>query len=328
MTRATRTDNLVMKPLTAACRATTITLRRATQAMDVFAIVNPLSGAGANPDVAAQRKALLVRRFVDAGITGGVHVTERRGHATELAANAVAQGARVVLAWGGDGTINEIASVLSGTATALAVIPAGSGNGFARDLAIPWQPDDAIRIAIRGRDRAIDAGEINGRLFFNIAGIGIDAVIAEQFNAQGKLGRRGLGPYVRIGLRECFKYEGRHYKVRLDGEDIAAHALLIAFANGREYGNRIRLAPKARMDDGKIEALVVDERAPLRRLLAARHLALGTADRLPWLTHRSITSAVVETNGEMLYHVDGEVGRARDRIDVRIRPGALTVRVP
>jgi YegS/Rv2252/BmrU family lipid kinase len=296
--------------------------------MDVFAIVNPLSGAGANPDAAAQRKALLVRRFVDAGITGGVHVTERRGHATELAANAVAQGARVVLAWGGDGTINEIASVLSGTATALAVIPAGSGNGFARDLEIPWQPDDAIRVAIRGRDRAIDAGEINGRLFFNIAGIGIDAVIAEQFNAQGKLGRRGLGPYVRIGLRECFTYEGRHYKVRLDGEDIAAHALLIAFANGREYGNRIRLAPKARMDDGKLEALVVDERAPVRRLLAARHLALGTADRLPRLTQRSITSAVVETNGEMLYHVDGEIGRARDRIDVRIRPGALKVRVP
>jgi YegS/Rv2252/BmrU family lipid kinase len=296
--------------------------------MDVFAIVNPLSGAGANPDAAAERTALLMRRFVEAGITGGVHVTERRGHATELAANAVAKGARVILAWGGDGTINEIAGVLTGSPAALAVIPAGSGNGFARELAIPWQPDEAIRVAIRGRDRAIDAGEINGRFFFNIAGIGIDAVIAEQFNAQGKIGRRGLGPYVRIGFRECFKYEGRHYKVTLDGEDLAAHAMLIAFANGREYGNRIRLAPKARMDDGKLEALVVDDRPPVLRLLAASHLALGTADRAPRITHRSIASAVVETDGEMLYHVDGEVGRARNRIDVRIRPGALKVRVP
>jgi YegS/Rv2252/BmrU family lipid kinase len=285
-------------------------------------IVNPFASA------VTEERVRAVEGELSAAFELETVLTERRGHATELAANAVAQGARVVLAWGGDGTINEIASVLSGTATALAVIPAGSGNGFARDLAIPWQPDDAIRVAICGRDRAIDAGEINGRLFFNIAGIGIDAVIAEQFNAQGELGRRGLGPYVRIGLRECFTYEGRHYKVRLDGEDIAAHALLIAFANGREYGNRIRLAPKARMDDGKLEALIVDERAPVRRLLAARHLALGTADRLPRVTHRSITSAVVETNGEMLYHVDGEIGRARDRIDVRIRPGVLKVRVP
>jgi YegS/Rv2252/BmrU family lipid kinase len=296
--------------------------------MDVFAIVNPLSGAGANPDTAAERTALLTRCFVEAGITGGVHVTERSGHARELAANAVARGARVVLAWGGDGTINEIASVLTGTPAALAVIPAGSGNGFARELAIPWQPDEAIRVAIRGRNRAIDAGEINGRLFFNIAGIGIDAVIAEQFNTQGKLGRRGLGPYVRIGLRECFRYEGRHYTVTLDGEKIAAHALLIAFANGREYGNRIRLAPQARIDDGKLEALVVDDRPPLLRLLAARHLALGTADRAPRIARRSIASATVETAGEILYHVDGEIGRAQDRVTVRIRPGALAVRVP
>jgi YegS/Rv2252/BmrU family lipid kinase len=296
--------------------------------MDVFAIVNPLSGAGANPDAAAERRALLMRHFVDAGITAGFHVTERRGHATELAAHAVAQGAHVILAWGGDGTINEIASVLTGTSAALAVIPAGSGNGFARELTIPWRPDEAIRVAIHGRDRAIDVGVIDGRLFFNIAGIGVDAVIAEQFNAQGRLGRRGLGPYVRIGLRECFTYEGRHYKVSLDGEEIATRALVIAFANGREYGNHVRLAPKARMDDGKLEALVVEDRPPLLRLLAARHLALGTADRAPKITHRSITSATVETDGEILYHVDGEIGRAQNRVDVRIRPGALKVRVP
>ena len=90
--------------------------------MDVFAIVNPLSGVGANPDAAAERRALLMRHFVDAGITAGFHVTERRGHATELAAHAVAQGAHVILAWGGDGTINEIASVLTDTPAALAVI--------------------------------------------------------------------------------------------------------------------------------------------------------------------------------------------------------------
>jgi diacylglycerol kinase (ATP) len=296
--------------------------------MDVFAIVNPLSGAGANPDVAAQRSALLMQHFARAGISGGVHVTERPGHARELAAAAIAQGARVVLAWGGDGTINEIASVVMGTPAALAVIPAGSGNGFARELAIPWEPAAAIEVAIRGRSRPIDAGEIDGRMFFNIAGIGVDAVIAEQFNAQGRIGRRGLGPYVRIGLSECFRYQARQYQVTLDDEEVHSRALVIAFANGREYGNRIRLAPNARMDDGKLEALVVEDRPPLLRLLAARHLALGTADRAPRITARSITSAVVRTEGEILYHVDGEIGRARDEVRVRIRPSVLKVCVP
>jgi YegS/Rv2252/BmrU family lipid kinase len=296
--------------------------------MDVFAIVNPLSGAGANPDVAAERAARLMRHFVKAGITGGVYITERRGHATELAANAVAAGARVVLAWGGDGTINEIASRVAGTAAALAVIPAGSGNGFARDLGIPWDPDAAIDVAISGRDRAIDAGEIDGRLFFNIAGIGLDAAVAEQFNAQGRLGKRGLGPYVRIGLRECLQYKGRHYRVTLDDESVTSQALMIAFANGREYGNNVRLAPNARMDDGQLEALVVDDRPPLMRLVAAGHLAMGAAHRAAQVTRRSIASAVVETDGEILYHVDGEVGRAATRVEVRVRPGELKVRVP
>ena len=296
--------------------------------MDVFAIVNPLSGAGANPDAAAERSALLLRRFASAGLSAGVHVTERRGHAAELARMAATRGARVVLAWGGDGTINEIASVVAGTPASLAVIPAGSGNGFARELGIPWRPEAAVDVAIRGRDRAIDAGEIDGRMFFNIAGIGVDAVIAQQFNAQGKLGRRGMFPYIRISLQECFRYRGAYYRVTLDGEEILSNALVIAFANGREYGNRIQLAPRARMDDGKLEALVVEDRSPVLRLLAARHLALGTADRAPRITARSVTSATVETEGEILYHVDGEVGRARDRVAIRIRPGALKVRVP
>src|SRR4029453_4250847 len=102
--------------------------------MDVFAIVNPLSGAGANPGVAAERVALLTERFAANGTDGVVHLTGHRGHAAELASIAVAQGARTVLAWGGDGTINEIGSIVAGTASALGIIPAGSGNGFAAEL--------------------------------------------------------------------------------------------------------------------------------------------------------------------------------------------------
>jgi len=296
--------------------------------MDVFAIVNPLSGAGANPLIAAERVALLMQRFAAAGITGTVHRTERRGHAAELAAAAVAQGARIVLAWGGDGTINEIGSVVAGTASALGIVPAGSGNGFASELGVPWQPPEAIDVVINGRDRLVDAGEINGRLFFNVAGIGFDAVIAEQFNLRGTLGKRGMRPYVRIGIREMFRYRAGSYRVTLDGETVASNALVISFANGREYGNRIRIAPQALVDDGKLEAMVVEDRGPLARMWARRHLALGTANKAAGIRLRSIQEARVETDGEIVYHVDGEVGRASGAVTVRIRPRLLKVRVP
>ncbi len=296
--------------------------------MDVFAIVNPLSGAGAHPGVAAERVALLTQRFAAAGITGAVHLTERRGHAAELASTAVARGARTVLAWGGDGTVNEIGSVVAGTSSALGIVPAGSGNGFAAELGLPWQPSDAIDIVLHGRDRLVDAGELDGRLFFNVAGIGFDAVVAEQFNARGTLGNRGMGPYVRIGIRETFRYRAGSYRVTLDGEELISNALVIAFANGREYGNRIRVAPQALVDDGKLEAVVMEDRGPFSRLWAARHLALGTADKCTRVLLRSIASARVETDGDIVYHVDGEVGRSHGRVDVRVRPELLKVRVP
>jgi diacylglycerol kinase (ATP) len=295
--------------------------------MDVFAIVNPLSGAGANPGIAAERVALLKQRFAATGTHGVVHLTEHRGHAGELASIAVASRARIVLAWGGDGTINEIGTIVAGTQAALGIVPAGSGNGFAGELGVPWNPADAIDVAINGRDRQVDAGELDGRLFFNIAGIGFDAVVAEQFNLQGSLGNRGMGPYVRIGLRETFRYRAGTYRVTLDGEEIVSNALVIAFANGREYGNRIRMAPQAMVDDGKLEAVVVADRGPLMRIWAGRHLALGTADRAAGVVLRSIEWARVETDGDIIYHLDGEVGRARGSVTVRIRPGVLKVRV-
>ncbi len=296
-------------------------------AVEIVAIVNPLSGAGANAGVAEARIALLTSRLAAANRHGIVRLTERPLHAGELARDAVGAGARLVIAWGGDGTINEVGTALAGTGAVLGIIPAGSGNGFASELGIPFVPDAAIDIALNGRAKPIDAGELEGRLFFNIAGIGFDAVVAEQFNLRS-LGRRGMGPYVQIGVRELFRYRAAQYRIRLDSETLTTRALLIAFANGREYGNKIRLAPHAVLDDGKLEAMIVEDRSPLARLWAGRHLALGTADKAPRILMRSVQSAVIETDGEMLYHLDGEIGRARGSISVRIRPGLLMVKVP
>lgn len=294
--------------------------------MSVVAIINPISGAGANPAVRASRVALVRAEAAKRGVPVEIHLTERAGHAREMASASAAAGVDLVIAWGGDGTLNEIGSALLDSTTTLGVVPAGSGNGLAAALAVPRDPGRALAIAFDGRTRAIDAGTIAGRPFFNIAGVGFDARVASLFNARGG-GRRGGLPYIAIGLREGCRYRAAEYALELDGDRRQLRALLIAFANGREDGMGARIAPLAELDDGWLDAFVVDERAVLARFWHARHLALGTAHRAPNVTARRVRHAVIEAPGTIDFHVDGEPGAARDRIEVHIRPGALKVRV-
>jgi len=295
--------------------------------MHVFAIVNPISGAGASVNASAARTALLHDRFRAARVDGEVHVTERPRHAADLARAALDRGVHTVIAWGGDGTINEVGSVLGGTNAALGIVPAGSGNGFARALRLPRSPAAAIDGAIHGVERLIDVGELNGRIFLNIAGIGLDARIAERFNACAP-GKRGMGPYFRIGLHEAFRYQPLPVEIALDGERITSRPLLVAFANGAEYGSGACIAPHARLDDGRLEAVVVEDRSPAARLWGSRHLLLSRPHRAPGMTFRSIQRADVRAAGALTYHVDGEHGVADRVVSVRIRPGFLRIRVP
>lgn len=293
--------------------------------MSVVAIINPISGTGANLSVRSERVSLVRAEAERRGLRAEIHVTERAGHARELAAASAAAGAGLVIAWGGDGTLNEVGSALLDTQAALGVVPAGSGNGLAAALGVPREPRTALAVAFDGRTRAIDAGLIAGRPFFNIAGVGFDARVAKLFNARG--GRRGGWPYIMIGVREGCRYRGSEYRLELDGERRDVRALLIAFANGREYGVGARIAPMAELDDGWLDAFVVAERAVVARFWHARHLALGTAHLAPRVTARRVRRAVIEAPGAIDFHVDGEPYVADDRIEVSIRPGALKVRV-
>lgn len=294
--------------------------------MSVVAIINPISGAGANPAVRATRVALVRAEAERRGVGAEIFLTERAGHARDMAAAAAAAGTELVIAWGGDGTLNEVGSALLDTATTLGVVPAGSGNGLAAALAVPRDPRAALAVAFDGRTRAIDAGMIAGRPFFNIAGVGFDARVAKLFNARGG-GRRGGWPYILIGVREGCTYRASAYRLELDGTGRDVHALLIAFANGREYGIGARIAPMAELDDGWLDAFVVDERAVVARFWHARHLALGTAHLAPNVTAERVRRAVIAAPGPIDFHVDGEPDVAHDRVEVSIRPGALHVRV-
>ena len=293
--------------------------------MKVAAIINPISGAGADVH-AAERRTAMVREELDRrGLSGRIDVTTSAGHAHALARRAADERADLVIVWGGDGTVNEAGAALLDTETALGLVPAGSGNGLAASLCCQRDPRAAITAALDGRTRAIDAGFLAKRPFFNIAGIGVDARVAHLFNQRGR-GARGLWPYVLLGLREAYRYAAIDYEVELDGATTPVRALLIAFANGREYGNGMTLCAQAELDDGLLDATIIEDRPVVSRLLHARHLARGAAERAPRVVTRKIRRATVRAQAAMEYHVDGEPGIADGVIDVEIRPRALKVR--
>jgi diacylglycerol kinase (ATP) len=129
-----------------------------------------------------------------------------------------------------------------------------------------------------------------------------------------------------IGLREACRYAAIDYQVELDGSVTSVRALLIAFANGREYGNGMTLCARAELDDGLLDATIVEDRPVVSRLLHARHLARGAADRAPRVVTRQVRRAVVQAAVAMEYHVDGEPGTADGSIEIEVRPRALKVR--
>lgn len=291
--------------------------------MPVTVIINPIAG-GASAREARGRAQLASGVLASLGEDAEVLVTERRGHARELAAAAVRRGARIVFAWGGDGTVNEVASELMLKGIPLGIVPSGSGNGLARALGIPARPDRAIAEALAARPRAIDAGELDSRTFFNVAGIGLDAHIATLFD-QDQARRRGLGTYVRIAARELMTYRPRRYRVNRNGDEIVAPALLITLANSPQFGNGARIAPDARVDDGRLDVVVVEERSRLATLLAVPRLFTGGIARVSGVSIRQVERAIVECDSPMLFHVDGEPVQGGTRLEARVLPGALRV---
>lgn len=293
--------------------------------MSVTIIINPIagrargSGGQARVDVARTVAASL---DVDAEIV----VTERPGHARDLAQAAVARGVAAVVAWGGDGTINEVASVLAFGAVPLGIVPAGSGNGLARELGIDLPPARAIAAALRADARAIDVGEVEDRLFISTAGVGVDAYVASRFNAPSSR-RRGFLGYAGITARALASYAPVHYRITTAGAVADVRAVLVTVANSAQFGNGARIAPGARVDDGLLDLVVLQERSRLTTLVHLPRLFTGSVARVPGCRLQKVTEVTIEADEPMTFHVDGESCEGGTRLHARVHPGALKVLV-
>ena len=273
---------------------------------------------------AGQAAELLATRGAD---PSNVFITERPGHARDLALAATARGISTIVAWGGDGTMNEIGSAIAFTDTVLALVPSGSGNGLARELGIPFDAPSALDLAFSGRERMIDAGQIEERFFFNVAGVGLDARVAHRFAADG-LEKRGFSRYMAITMRELASYQPDRLAISSGVSTVETSSLLVAIANGRQYGNGAVIAPHARLDDGLLDLVVVAGRSLVRACLELPFVFMGAIDRLAGVRIERTDSVRIASSHPLVYHLDGEPIAGVLTISARARPQALKVKVP
>jgi YegS/Rv2252/BmrU family lipid kinase len=286
-------------------------------------IINPASGP-ARRGGPAERVAIATRVLERARLPYRVQLTERPNHAYDLAGAAVEEGARLVIAWGGDGTINEVAQALVFTGASLGLVPGGSGNGLARELKVPFDPERAIERALAPSERRLDVGEISGRMFFNVAGIGLDAKVA--FDVAAFRNPRGLRPYVVASARELLSYFPCQYAIDSDAGSLRASALVVAVANSRQYGYAALVAPLAVMDDGLLDVVVVEARSFVGNVVRLPSLFTGGFHKRSGVTTLKVREVRVRANTRMLFHVDGEVIEGERELVARVHAGALRVR--
>lgn len=283
-------------------------------------IVNPVSGIGRQKVIEKLIDQLLDRTAFEYEI----QYTKATKHATELAKDAASRNFDIVVAVGGDGSVNETAKGLIGTKTAMAIIPAGSGNGLARHLKIPIDLKKAMDVINSGTITTVDSIRFNDETFVNVAGIGFDAHIGWEF---AKFGKRGFSSYLKVIMREFPKYKARKYELEIDGKTIYPEAFLISFANGSQWGNNAYIAPTADISDGIMDIAILKNFKFMSALSIGYRLFKGS---LHESAHLEIIKAkeVKVKQPSTIAHIDGEPIEIGNEILIKVVPSSLNVIIP
>ncbi|GGF22150.1 diacylglycerol/lipid kinase family protein [Hymenobacter cavernae] len=281
-------------------------------------ILNPNSGTNRRLDVPT-----LLAQHLDLGVVDyEIYRTEYAGHAEELARRAAAAGFRIVVAVGGDGTVNEVGRGLLGTGAALGIVPRGSGNGLARHLRVPLNLGAAIRRFNAPSFQHIDVGSINGHPFFCTAGLGFDAHVSKCFAAAGT---RGLTTYVRVALREYRHFRPTSIEVRFGEKLLKTNCYVLAFANAAQYGNNAYIAPLADIRDGLLDLVLIDALPLWRAVRVGLGLAIGDLPRSGAADFHTARQVQVQAATPLGFHIDGDYVGESSIFDVNLAPLALEV---
>lgn len=284
-------------------------------------IVNPISGTRTK-----SRVAKLIRELLDQQqFSPTLIATEYPGHATLLAQQFAMQDYYAVVAVGGDGTVNEVASGLIGTRTALGIIPNGSGNGFARHLDISTRMNRAIEMLNNSEVIHVDYCTVNDTPFFATCGVGFDAQVAHDFEEGSE---RGLKGYLQSIAKDIFAYRAEEYKLTGEGFDIRTTAFLINFANASQWGNDAYIAPKASIQDGLMDIAIVNEMPLIKAPEFLWQLFTKSLDEnLHVNTIRTKEVRLQRSNTSSPIHIDGTPTQMDGDLHIKVVEDGLRVLV-
>lgn len=287
----------------------------------IIFVVNPISGTQGKELILS----LLNEKIDKTRYTWDVIYTQRAGHAVEIAAKAAEEKADIVVAIGGDGTINEIARSLVHTNTALGIIPCGSGNGLARHLHIPLEPKKALDIINEGYLKVIDYGKINDTDFFCTCGVGFDAFVSLKFAHAGK---RGLLTYLEKTLQESLKYQPETYELETENGITKYKAFLIACGNASQYGNNAYIAPQATLTDGLLDVTILEPFTVLDVPSLAFQLFNKTIDQNSRIKTFRCKKLCIRRATPGVVHFDGDPMETSAEVDIELIQRGLHVIVP
>ncbi len=288
----------------------------------VVFIVNPIAGT-------RQKDFILenIRHHLPKELATEIIFTEYPGHAFDIAREKVRQGITTIVAVGGDGTINEVASALVKTPCRLGIIPAGSGNGLARHLGIPLQVPEALQLIMNHRIQKIDAGKVNGKYFFCTCGTGFDASVGKKFSRDS---RRGMLSYVRATIHQYITYSPKSYILKTGHKKIKLKAFLVTFANSGQYGNNAYIAPNAVIDDGMLDLCILRPFPRSSTISLGLRLFFKNIDQSPYLEVMRVKNASLKRKGrkKITIHLDGEPMELPGKLKIKVVAQALHVMVP
>ena len=274
-------------------------------------ILNPISGT-----TSKARVPELIERTIDKDLFDyNIVFTERAGHASEIASDAADKGADIVVAVGGDGTVNEVGRALIHTSTALAIVPCGSGNGLARHLMLPMNLKRSLETINKCVIHDLDYGVINDMPFFCTCGMGFDAFVSMKFAEAGK---RGPITYVENVLREGLRYKPETYVISDETGTKIRKAFLISCANASQYGNNAYIAPHASMADGLLDIIIMEPFEMFDAPQISMDLFSKTIENNSKIKMLKSSRVLVKRENEGYIHYDGDPVMAGKEIEIHV----------
>lgn len=287
---------------------------------NILFIVNPISGIGKQNII----DKMIVQHLNHELFDYKVAYTKAPKHATDLALQAANSNIDIVAIVGGDGSINEAGKGLLNSNTALAVIPTGSGNGFANHLIIPTDIKKAIEVINTGKTILIDTVRFNNDTFLNVAGVGFDALIGWEFS---KLSTRGFSSYIKTIFKNIPNLKKKNYQLTYNGKTENKKAYLICIANGSQWGNNAWISPESIINDGIIELAIV-KKITLFNIIPATVKLLSKKPQASNCIEIIKTKKVEIIQSDTIAHIDGEPITSGKNILIEVLPKSLNVIIP